>query len=66
MFTYYAAAQGCRPILNSVFKLSFILADFIMLGSVFHNILPLNFCEFNPHLTVFVLGSWTRSFILRL
>ena len=31
---------------------------------MFHSMLPLNFSEFNAYLTVFVLGSWTRSFIL--
>ena len=42
------------------------LADLIMSESVFHNMLPLNLNEFSPYLTVFVLGSWTRSFVLRL
>ena len=32
-----------------------------MSGSVFHSMLPLNFSEFSPYLTVLVLGSWTRS-----
>ena len=38
------------------------LADLIMSESVFHSILPLNLSEFNPYLTVLVLGSWTISF----
>ena len=37
------------------------LADLIMSGSVFHSMLPLNLREFNPYLTVFVLGSWTSA-----
>ena len=37
-----------------------------MLGSMFHSMLLLNLNEFNPFFTVFVLGSWMRSFILRL
>ena len=38
------------------------LADLLMSRSVFHNMLPLNLNEFSPYLTVFVPGSWTRSF----
>ena len=33
-----------------------------MSGSVFHSMLPLNFSEFSPYLTVLILGSWTRFF----
>ena len=36
-----------------------------MSGSVFQSMLPLNFSELIPYLTVFVPGSWTRSLILR-
>jgi len=42
------------------------LADLIMSGNVFHSMLPLNLSEFNPYLTVLVLGSWTRSFFFKI
>ena len=42
------------------------LADFIVPGSVFQSILPLNFSELFPYLNVLLFGNWTRSFILKL
>ena len=56
------------PVQSSILFLNCLslLADFIMSGIVLHSILPLNFSEFNPYLTAFVLASWTTSSILRL
>ena len=51
--------QHVDPVQSLILLLNYLslLADSIMSGSVFQRMLPLNLREFNPYLTVFVLGS---------
>ena len=51
--------QHADPVQSFILFLNCLsfLADVIMSGSVYHNMLPLNLNEFSPYLTVFVLGN---------